>query len=237
MTDPDDLPVAYMIIFYGDHDQVDAFRAWANGFAGKLTALPGTTYVDFYGPGPKVADPYLDDGAGPILKVQIGFGSKQDLEAALASDTIRNFVAERAGCPVSGVDVHQQALAQEFFPVAGQAAPAPHTAPVSYIVRYHRPAENEVAFRENYVEKHPPILGKFEGVRNVICYYPIDYTDPLNTPSADYMLGNEVVFDSFDALNASLNSPVRHELREDFKTFPPFTGRNTHYPMHRRRIG
>ena len=71
----------------------------------------------------------------------------------------------------------------------------------------------------------------------MICYYPVDHADPLDLPSCDYMLGNEVVFDTFDALDASLNSPVRHELREDFKTFPPFTGANTHYPMQRRRIG
>mgnify|MGYP003676265364 CR=1 FL=1 len=233
----DGLPFAYMLLFYGDHAQGDAFRDWAEGYSSKLRALPGATYVDFYAPGGNVTDPYLDDGAGPLLKVQIGFPTQGDMEAAMASETLRAFAKDRVGCPLDKVEILHQGLAQEFFPVAGQAAPAPHEAPVSYIVRYHRPAENEAAFRDHYVSHHPPILGKFEGIRNVICYYPVDHADPLDLPSCDYMLGNEVVFDNFDALDASLNSPVRHELREDFNTFPPFTGRNTHYPMQRRRIG
>jgi hypothetical protein len=33
------------------------------------------------------------------------------------------------------------------------------------------------------------------------------------------------------ALTAALNSPVRHEMRADFKQFPPFSGANTHFPM------
>jgi len=37
--------------------------------------------------------------------------------------------------------------------------------------------------------------------------------------------------DSADALTQALNSPVRHELRACFKTFPPFTGAITHYAM------
>lgn len=229
-------PIAYMLVFSDNPSNGTAFRAWADTYAKQLTALPGATYVDFYTPG-TVSDPYLDDGPGPLLKIQIGFATQAELETALVSDTLRAFAAERAGCPCEDVTAVHQAMEQEFFPVAGETAPAPLAAPVSYIVRYHRPAENEALFRRHYVAHHPPILGKFPGIRNVICYYPIDHSDPLGLPSADYMLGNEVVFDSFDALDASLNSPVRHELREDYKTFPPFTGRNTHFAMERRRIG
>jgi hypothetical protein len=50
------------------------------------------------------------------------------------------------------------------------------------------------------------------------------------------MIGNEVAFDSPDAFNAAMASPVRHELRAHFKSFPPFTGKNTHYPMMRRQL-
>jgi len=45
------------------------------------------------------------------------------------------------------------------------------------------------------------------------------------------MQRNKVVFDSPDALNAALASPVRHAMRDDFKQFPPFTGENFHFPM------
>ena len=55
-------------------------------------------------------------------------------------------------------------------------------------------------------------------------------------PSADYMLGNEVVFDAIGAFNAAMASEVRRELRADFHRFPPFSGQNTHYPMDRKRL-
>jgi hypothetical protein len=45
------------------------------------------------------------------------------------------------------------------------------------------------------------------------------------------MQRNKVVFDSPAALKAALSSPVRHEMRADFKAFPPFTGENSHYPF------
>jgi len=47
----------------------------------------------------------------------------------------------------------------------------------------------------------------------------------------NFMQRNKVAFDSADALTRALNSPVRHEMRADFKTFPRFSGPNTHYAM------
>ena len=49
------------------------------------------------------------------------------------------------------------------------------------------------------------------------------------------MIGNEVVFDDVAAFNAAMQSEVRQELRQHFREFPPFTGRNTHFPMNRTR--
>jgi len=45
------------------------------------------------------------------------------------------------------------------------------------------------------------------------------------------MQRNKVVFDSAAALTAALNSPVREEMRADYKQFPPFTNDNVHYPL------
>jgi hypothetical protein len=50
------------------------------------------------------------------------------------------------------------------------------------------------------------------------------------------MIGNEVAFDSVEDFNAAMQSPVRQELRRHFHEFPPFTGRNTHFPMWRTRV-
>ena len=102
------------------------------------------------------------------------------------------------------------------------------------MVRYHHPADNVAEFVSHYVADHPPILGKLPEIRSVLCYLPIAVAGVL--PPADYMIGNEVAFDSPDAFNAAMASPVRHELRAHFKSFPPFTGKNTHYPMMRRQL-
>jgi hypothetical protein len=55
-------------------------------------------------------------------------------------------------------------------------------------------------------------------------------------PPADYIIGNEVVFDDVGAFNAAMASPVRDELRAHYRAFPRFTGMNTHYPMVRKRL-
>ena len=103
------------------------------------------------------------------------------------------------------------------------------------MVRYHKPAEDEAAFIRNYVDTHPPTLGKLPGIRAVMCYFPQAIAAPGVQP-ADYMIGNEVAFDSVAAFNAAMQSPVRQELRRHFHEFPPFSGLNTHFPMNRTRL-
>jgi hypothetical protein len=51
------------------------------------------------------------------------------------------------------------------------------------------------------------------------------------------MQRNKVAFDSAAALTHALNSPVRHDMRADFRTFPKFSGPNKHYAMSTRVIG
>jgi uncharacterized protein (TIGR02118 family) len=103
------------------------------------------------------------------------------------------------------------------------------------MVRYHRPAQDEATFIKNYVDTHPPTLGKLPGIRSVMCYFPQDLGTPT-LAAADYMIGNEVAFDDVAAFNAAMQSPVRQELRRHFREFPSFRGRNTHFPMNRTRL-
>jgi len=104
------------------------------------------------------------------------------------------------------------------------------------VVRYHHPAQDVALFISHYLADHPPILAKLPQIRSVLCYLPVDVAAPGILRPADYMLGNEVAFDSPEAFNAAMASPVRLELRTHFRSFPPFTGRNTHYPMLRRQL-
>ena len=69
-----------------------------------------------------------------------------------------------------------------------------------------------------------------------MCYFPRPDLASPEWPPVDYLVGNEVVFDSVDDFNEAMKSPVRLELRAHFKEFPPFSGSNTHFLMQRRRL-
>ena len=45
------------------------------------------------------------------------------------------------------------------------------------------------------------------------------------------MQRNKTVFDSAEAMNAAMASPVRAALRKDFHKFPEFSGGTDHYPF------
>lgn len=231
------MTISYFLVYSGAPEFGDAVRAWLKGAPASLfKAAPGLESLDLYTPERTAKDPYLHDGPGPLAMLQAGFRSRQELEAFLGSPAFRATVIAPSPAPPDKVTVVHDAMEQRFYPVTGETRPGPLTAPISYVVRYQRPADNEAAFIAHYVAHHPQIQARFPGIRSIMCYVPIQWTDPTPIAPAGYMLGNEVVFDSVDALEGSLNSPVRHELREDFKKFPNFTGRNTHYAMRRTRL-
>ena len=68
-----------------------------------------------------------------------------------------------------------------------------------------------------------------------MCYFPQAIAAQGVQP-ADYIIGNEVAFDSIAAFNAAMQSEVRQELRAHYRAFPRFTGLNTHFPMNRTRL-
>ena len=174
----------------------------------------------------------VNDGSGPLFLLMLEFSSAAALEQTAQS---RDFAAPLSSLP-AGLELSADPMERLSYPAAGQTAAMPLSAPFSYSVRYHRPAEDESRFVDFYLAHHPPLLARLPDVRNVICYLPMRGIDPAGLPSADYMLGNEVVFDTIEAFNAAMASEARRALRADFTRFPRFTGRNTHYPMDRTRL-
>ncbi len=232
------MTIAHFLVYSGPNDRADGFAAWfGEAVTPTLLGFTGIETLDIYTPAKeKSEDPYLDDGEGPILTAQTGFADLASVEAALASDAFETAIGDPARFPFDGCGLTHDVLEVKFFPVAGETAPAPLMAPFSYVVRYHRPADDERGFVEHYCAKHPPILGKFPKIRNVLCYAPVDWTDPTGIAQADYLLGNEVVFDNIRDLNDAMRTDIRHELPDDYKTFPPCLGHNTHFPMDRARL-
>jgi len=215
-------------------DQADTARGWYENEAIRVwSSLSGLTAFDLYVPATgRPQDPMVNDGSGPLFLMMLEFSSLAALEQAARS---QEFAAPLSSLP-AGLELSADAMERRCYPVAGQAAATPLSAPFSYSVRYHRPAEDEARFVEFYLTSHPPLLARLPGIRNVICYLPLRGINPASLPSADYMLGNEVAFDTIEAFNAAMASETRRELRADFSRFPRFTGPTTHYPMDRMRL-
>jgi uncharacterized protein (TIGR02118 family) len=196
-------------------------RHWGN--------LAGLLALDVYTPAAgNAADPYVREGPASAHLAKLIFPSMETFDRASQDSHFRAGLDAMEGAVLSAT-----AMRRSDHPVAG--ATAALSAPFSYVVRYHRPAEDEAAFVRHYIETHPALLAQFPGIRNVLCYIPLPWRHP-HIPIADYMLGNEVVFDDIAAFNTAMASPHRHELRAHFREFPAFSGRNTHFAFDRRRV-
>jgi len=187
------------------------------GLANGLIFTPSTT-----------SDPYLNDGAPPVLGLQLDFADIADLEAGLARDGNLQALPEL----LAGADVAQQAMLTRHFPVPDAQFRTPPGEPhCTYLVSYEGEAEDNNVWLSYYIAHHPPIMARFPGIRQIEISTRLDWCGFLPFRRVDYLQRNKVVFDSPAALTAALNSPVRHEMRADFKNFPPFSGGNTHFPM------
>jgi uncharacterized protein (TIGR02118 family) len=175
-------------------------------------------------------DPYVDDGQPPRLVVECDFPSIEPLEAALASGGAFAPLAAPGFLPsLAGAQVTQQAMLARRFAVPDPALQAaPHC---TYLVSYEGMAEDLNLWLAHYLAHHIPMMVLFPGIRAVEVFTRIDWCGALPWQRVDFMQRNKVVFDSPEALNAALNSPIRDEMRADFHKFPPFRGKNTHYSM------
>ena len=207
-----------------------AASATATGLRRSFATLPDLAWLDLYAPAAEASyDPYVQEGSAPAHLAMLAFASPEALAQAASAPA---FVAGLSRLSAASCT----AMLCVPHPVVGESTAAPLLARFSYVVRYHRPADDEAAFVRHYLHGHPPLLGRLPGVRNVMNYIPLPWHHAEGPPAADYMLGNEVVFANAAAFAAAMASPVRHELRTHYRTLPRFTGRNTHFAMDRTRL-
>jgi len=185
-------------------------------------------------------DPYatIHDGPSPQLALELYFARIDQLESALARDGhLQALAGPRALPSLSRADVTQQAMVARPFPVPDPAfRTAPGDWPCTYLVHYLGQAEDLNLWTDYYLTHHPQVMARFPGIREIEVCTRIDWCGFLPWRRVDYMQRNKVVFDSAAALTASLHSPVREEMRADYKQFPAFTGDNAHFPMATRDI-
>ena len=201
------------------------------------TALPGLAaaarlrFVDIYQPAAGEVPAFQDGTAAPLL-VELNLESLDDASRLIESTAFNEARGmDELGHDAATVDVFQPV----HYPVPGNAQPPPRTAPLSFVVRYFGPVDNEADFVSFYTRNHPPLLARFPGIRNVLCYLPVRIDLPGTITTSGSFLGNEVVFDSLDALNAALASDVLELVKADGRRFAKF-GHNTHHAMYRATV-
>lgn len=196
-----------------DLAQISPMIADLPGIAAALLMTPAATN-----------DPYLDDGRPPPLVLHLDFTAIEPLEATLRGPA----QALAAGLPsLAGADITEQAMLTRRFPV-----PAPAAGACTYLVSYEGEAADGNEWLSHYIAHHPPIMARFPAIRAIEIYTRIDWCSATGWARETALQRNKVVFDDPAGLTTALNSPIRHEMRADFARFPPFHGRNTHYPMH-----
>ncbi len=179
------------------------------------------------------SDPYLKDASPPQLVLQLYFGDVLDLEAVLSRNGHIGMLTSRTEFPVmAAADVVQQAMIVRPFAVPAPALQTARGAPYcTYLVSYEGEAEDLNAWHSHYLDRHIKHMARFPGIRELEVYTRLDWVSSVPWTRLNFMQRNKVAFDSPEALTQALHSPVRHEMRADYKTFPLFTGPNTHYAM------
>jgi len=194
-----------------------------------LRAVPACTAALVHTPA-RARDPFLDDGAPPALVLQLYFARLLDLESAAGPG---GAVARLAGALAghTGAAPRWEAMLTRRFDVPAPR-PADDTEPwCSYLVAYEGPAVDAHAWMHHYLTQHPPLMRQLPGLRELEICSPLEAVAFLPGRRLRQLQRNKVAFDSPQALDAALHSPVREEMRRDFTAFPPFSGKVTHHAM------
>lgn len=199
-----------------------------------LADRPEVSSVELYTP--EAGDvPLFTDGPGPPLIAQIDVDTAEEANSLINADEFSNLIMQASAFPAAVEHIELDVFETLHFPLPGESTPPPRKAPLSFVVRYYRPTEDETEFINYYTANHPPILATFPGIRNVLCYVPVEIKSAERFPDSGAFLGNEVVFDDLAALNNALASDVLTELKADGRKFKSF-GSNAHHAMRRERV-
>lgn len=195
-----------------------------------LSAASGLRFIETFRPAPGEVTAFAEDTAPPLL-VELNLDTPDEARGLLDLPELRAALSLGGGGEQATVDVFHSVN----FPLPGHAQPPSREAPLSFLVRYHRPAADEATFIAFYTQHHPLLLARLPGIRNVLCYLPTGLELLAGMSPSSAFFGNEVVFDDLDSLNHALASDVLKQLKAEGRHFPPF-GHSTHYAMLRQAV-
>lgn len=202
-----------------------------------LAECPGITKGHILTPA-SAHDPYYTDMSGfPSLALHLEFSEVAALERCLKRDGYLAPLASGDTLPcLTGAVLSHQGFLSRQYPVPDPTLKSADGWALTYLVEYPGPAPDVNAWHAFYVSHHPQIMARFPGIRRIEIFTPalVICELPLITRSA--MQRNVTVFDSAEAMNVAMLSPVRDEMRHDFMNFPSFEGGNTHYPFHTKTV-
>ncbi len=190
--------------------------------------IPDIAVVRAFRPSPQKTVIFDDEGT-PTLLVQALFTSPDGLTAALKDGSLVDF-RELA---IADCDITHQLFELVEHPISNTAGPAYGKARQSLAVRYYSTDDEEKnnGFRDAYVDGHPAALANFPAIQRVFCYLPVVWEDPGDIQCSNILIGNEVVFDNIENLNAALASSAMEVVGRHSRALPRFSGWNTHFPM------
>jgi hypothetical protein len=218
----------YIVTFENASPEARLGASEKASIAALVAATPALTHAEMHTPA-VASDIYTADGPSPQLCLQLYFDDLLGLEAAISAKGHLQALADTDSWPsLAGAKAAQQAMYARHFEIAG-ASPA--TGPrCSFLVHYPGPAEDFNIWFKHYVASHPPIMRRFPNIRQIEILSRVDWIDAMPFRRVSHMQRNRVVFDSSEALTAALQSPVRHEMRQDYHRFPAFEGGSLHFP-------
>ncbi len=171
----------------------------------------------------------FNDLGEPALLVQVLLASPLGLIAAMEDGSLADF----RQLAITDCNITHQLFELVEHSGVNKSKLAYNNAKQSLAVRYYSTDSEKKtnAFRLAYLDGHPDALANFPLIKRIFCYMPSNWDDPTDIPDSNAIIGNEVVFDNIETLNAALISPAMAIVGHHSRKLPRFQGYNTHFPM------
>ena len=192
-----------------------------------VASIPGLVRADFYCP-EHVEDIYTDDGGLRGFGFQLYFEELETLEAAIGPSGALQAIADPAALPsLAGAQVTQQAMLRRA--IVSQDPVMAASGLCSFLVYYPGPAHDLNEWLNHYLDHHSPLMRRIPNVREVEILTRIDWVDAMPWQRVHHIQRNRGVFENMAVLGSALQSPIRHEMQDDYEKLPPFEGGSLHY--------